>query len=63
VKINEKHYAPWVQARQNQLESDLTRAWRNDPVAQAETLRSDTAGRQRPANGSDISATRKRYGP
>lgn len=41
VKITERHYAPWVQARQAQLESDLVRAWRNDPVAQAETLRSE----------------------
>lgn len=30
VKITERHYAPWVQARQAQLESDLVRAWRND---------------------------------
>jgi integrase/recombinase XerD len=43
VKITERHYAPWVQARQLQLESDLVRAWRNDPIAQAEMLRGDTA--------------------
>jgi len=30
-----------AQARPEQLESDLVRAWRNDPVAQAETLRSE----------------------
>ncbi len=45
VKITERHYAPWVQARQTQLESDLKMAWRNDPIAQAETLRGDTATR------------------
>jgi hypothetical protein len=39
VKITERHYAPWVQARQAQLETDLMRAWRNDPIAQRETLR------------------------
>ena len=39
VKITERHYAPWVQARQTQLESDLVRAWRNDPIAQREMLR------------------------
>ena len=39
VKITERHYAPWVQARQAQLEADLARAWRNDPIAQAELLR------------------------
>ena len=38
VKITERHYSPWVQARQAQLESDLVRAWRNDPIAQAEML-------------------------
>jgi integrase len=42
VKITERHYSPWVQARQAQLEADLVRAWRNDPIAQAETLRGDT---------------------
>jgi hypothetical protein len=53
VKITERHYAPWVEARQTQLESDLVRAWRNDPIAQREMLRGDTAlqdgGRQRMA--------------
>ena len=42
VKITERHYAPWVQARQVQLESDLVQAWRNDPIAQAEILYSET---------------------
>ncbi len=43
VKITERHYSPWVRARQEQLEADVMRAWRNDPIAQAELLRSDTA--------------------
>jgi Phage integrase family len=43
VKITERHYAPWVQARQTQLESDLARAWGNDPIAQVEMLRADMA--------------------
>ena len=43
VKITERHYAPWVQARQTQLEADLARVWRDDPIAQSEILRSDTA--------------------
>ncbi len=42
MKITEKHYAPWVQARQTQLEADLARAWRNDPLAQKETLRAES---------------------
>src|SRR5260370_41057244 len=32
VRITEKHYAPWVRARQEQLESDLARAWSRDPL-------------------------------
>ena len=43
VKITERHYAPWVKARQVQLEADLVHAWRNDPIAQAELLRFDGA--------------------
>lgn len=43
VKITERHYAPWVQERQSQLEADLVRVWRNDPIAQAGLLRCDTA--------------------
>ena len=27
VRITEKHYAPWVRARQEQLESDVRRTW------------------------------------
>ncbi|HXJ93078.1 MAG TPA: site-specific integrase [Terriglobia bacterium] len=33
VKITEKHYAPWVHARQAQLEADVRRVWSEDPVA------------------------------
>ena len=47
VKITERHYAPWVQARQAQLESDLVRAWKNDPIVQRESLRDDTASQDR----------------
>jgi integrase len=27
VRITEKHYAPWVRARQDQLEADVRRTW------------------------------------
>jgi hypothetical protein len=27
VRITEKHYAPWVKARQDQLEVDVRRTW------------------------------------
>jgi hypothetical protein len=33
VKVTVKHYAPWVQARQAQIEADLKRAWARDPIA------------------------------
>ena len=31
VRITERHYSPWVRARQEQLEQDLKRAWEQDP--------------------------------
>jgi hypothetical protein len=37
VRITERHYAPWVRARQEQLEADLQRAWSEDPVVLLET--------------------------
>jgi hypothetical protein len=37
VRTTEKHYAPWVRSRQEQLEADLTNAWSRDPVINAES--------------------------
>ena len=38
VRITERHYAPWVRSRQEQLEADLARAWSRDPfLLMAET--------------------------
>ncbi len=37
VRTTERNYAPWVRARQEQLEADLTRAWGLDPVIAAQT--------------------------
>ncbi len=37
VRTTERNYAPWVRSRQEQLEADLTRAWRLDPVIAAQT--------------------------
>jgi len=48
VKVTERHYAPWVQARQAQLEADVARVWRNDPIAQAEMLRCYMASQDGP---------------
>lgn len=33
VRITERHYSPWVRSRQDQLEEDLQRVWRQDPIA------------------------------
>lgn len=37
VRVTEKHYSPWVAARQEQLEADLARTWRGDAVLLAES--------------------------
>jgi len=37
IRVTERHYAPWVRARQEQLEADLERSWALDPVVLAET--------------------------
>ena len=37
LKVTEKHYSPWIRARQEQLEADLERSWAHDPVVLAET--------------------------
>jgi integrase len=37
ARITERHYSPWVRARQEQLEQDLKCAWEQDPVALMET--------------------------
>jgi hypothetical protein len=37
VRITEKHYSPWVAARQEQLELDVKRTWHTDLVALPET--------------------------
>ncbi len=32
IRVTERHYAPWVLARQEQLEADLRRVWARDPI-------------------------------
>jgi hypothetical protein len=34
VRITEKHYAPWVKARQEQLEADVRRTWPEENLQQ-----------------------------
>ncbi len=37
VRVTEKHYSPWVRARQEQLEADVRRTWGEDPLVLSET--------------------------
>lgn len=37
VRITEKHYAPWMRSRQEQLEADLANAWSHDPLVLLQT--------------------------
>jgi integrase/recombinase XerD len=37
VKITEKYYAAWTDSRQRQVEADLERAWRSDPIVLMES--------------------------
>jgi len=37
VRVTERHYAPWVRSRQEQLELDLESAWKRDPLVLLET--------------------------
>ena len=39
VKITEKHYAPWVRARQEQLEQSVQRSWDVGSASLSEPLR------------------------
>jgi len=50
VRITEKHYSPWVRARQEQLEQDLIKAWRQDPVAAMEAKCTKNVQQGRRAN-------------
>jgi integrase len=36
IRVTERHYAPWTRSRQEQIESDLQRAWSEDPVISLE---------------------------
>jgi integrase len=32
IKVTERHYAPWVKARQEQMEANVMRSWERDPL-------------------------------
>jgi integrase/recombinase XerD len=45
IRVTEKHYAPWVRSRQEQLERDLESAWSRDPLVLLHTNHTrDTRG-------------------
>lgn len=37
TRVAEKHYSHWVRSRQEQLEANLERSWKQDPIVLAET--------------------------
>lgn len=47
LKVTEKHYAPWVRARQEQLEADVRRSWSEDPFTFAQTKGTPEAHKKR----------------
>lgn len=45
IRVTERHYSPWIQARQAQAEADLQRAWSRDPLVLMQTNHTpDTRG-------------------
>jgi len=56
VRITEKHYSPWVAARQEQRELDVKRTWDTDLVALPET-KGDTRG-TRKSGASELMANK-----
>jgi hypothetical protein len=43
VRITEKHYNPWVRSRQEQLEADVAKAWKLDPVLKEKNFETNRA--------------------
>lgn len=37
VRVTERHYSPWVRARQERAEADVRRSWESDPLVLLET--------------------------
>jgi integrase/recombinase XerD len=37
VRVTERHYSPWVRARQERAEADVKRSWEQDPLVLLET--------------------------
>lgn len=41
VRETERHYNPWVRSRQEQLEADVARTWKLDPVLDSKIIRTN----------------------
>jgi hypothetical protein len=51
VRVTERHYAPWVRSRQEQLEADLTNARKQDAViALQKEVQAGVHGEKGPSN-------------
>ena len=42
IKVTERHYSPWVKARQEQLEADVRRTWSQPPASRDRKTKSKT---------------------
>lgn len=51
IRITERHYSPWVVARQAALDAEVAAAWARDPMVQVfELRRAGDSGKERVAN-------------
>ena len=44
IKVTERHYAPWVKARQEQMEASVVRSWEDDPLIVTKAPQTATKG-------------------
>jgi integrase len=49
IRVTERHYSPWIRARQEQLEADLERSWALDPILLTQTKGTPEVHRKREA--------------
>jgi hypothetical protein len=42
IKVTERHYAPWVKARQEQMEASIIQSWQSDPLVVSQQPQSQT---------------------
>jgi integrase len=59
TKITEKHYSPWVAARQEQLEDSVRKTWATTPAAKPEHAKSPAVRRTKSRTFSEAIAERQ----